>query len=114
MMAPAAKRRKIGAEEKYRCVTCDTRRGSKQFPDSNPTSTCDHLIHTCTSCLKKWVHAQIEECIFDEGGGDGDALGVKCPDCDEVMIGSEVELVVSKRILKRYMDGASKCPNRES
>lgn len=59
-MAPARKKRKTVDVPKYLCLTCDTERISKQFPDYNPSAECEHLIHTCKGCLKSWVEVQVD------------------------------------------------------
>lgn len=61
--ARATKRRKTQAQ-RYECHTCMVSRISSQFPDSNPTSTCEHMINTYKRCLKDWVESQIETSVF--------------------------------------------------
>jgi len=68
---------------------------SSQFPNSNPTSTCKHLINTCKRCLKAWVESQIETSVFTPH--------IACPECDEKMGREDVEGVVTKRVFARFV-----------
>jgi len=134
-MAPAAKKRKTNkpsSVEKYLCFSCDTERLSKQFPDHNPASECEHLINTCKACLKTWVEVQIESANFVKTGGEdvkkvehsvvsdttedseddesgkngkkGGVFGIRCPQCEEgVMKNVNVEMAVSKKVYQRLV-----------
>ena len=99
-MAPATKKRKTESDERYRCTSCDTNRTSRQFPDYNPTPDCDHLIHTCKSCLSNWVTSNVESGNFANGGK---VFGVKCPECDSIMRNVNVEIAATKKIHKRLV-----------
>jgi ariadne-1 len=98
-MAPPTKRRKP-QPQRYECHTCLSSRISSQFPDSNPTSECEHLINTCKRCLKAWVESQIETT-----GGWAFTPHILCPECEGRMGRGNVEGVVSGRSFKR-----SVCP----
>jgi len=101
-MAPAAKHRKANAEvERFMCYGCDEQRTSKQFPDYNPSSDCEHLINICTKCLKKWIEVQVDNGNFTFGGKDGKALGIKCPQCPAVMKNVNVYIATTKKVYNR-------------
>lgn len=91
-MAPANKRIKL-QPERYPCHTCLTDRTSSQFPDYNPTDTCDHLINTCRQCLRAWIVSQIESKAFTPH--------IKCPQCGEKMTRGDVELAVTKKVFAK-------------
>ncbi|KAK3116357.1 hypothetical protein LTR53_003383 [Teratosphaeriaceae sp. CCFEE 6253] len=94
-MAPAAKRRKTANEPKYHCLGCDTNRIGRSFPDSNPSSGCEHLINTCKTCLKKWVEAQVSSGLIVQAGK---TFGIQCPECDAVMKSVDVEVAATKKV----------------
>lgn len=70
-MAPPFKKARTAATPKYLCLTCDTERTSRQFPDYNPSAECEHLIHTCKGCLKSWVEVQVDGGEFVRKTGVG-------------------------------------------
>ncbi|CAK4031015.1 E3 ubiquitin- ligase [Lecanosticta acicola] len=94
---PLSKRQKKVAPVRYLCYACDEEKAAGSFPEYNPSSECDHLIHTCKNCLKQWVNTQIEENLFITGGEDGKAYGIKCPQCDELMRNINIELATTKK-----------------
>jgi hypothetical protein len=95
-----SKRQKKAAEEGYECQQCGEEKSSSSFPDDMPSSTCEHLIHTCKLCLKTWVNLQIangsyvtqderSEPILDEHGEP--IFGIRCPEeCKGIMTSPEV------------------------
>lgn len=91
-MAPVAKKRKREVI-RYPCHACALERASSAFPDYNPTQTCQHLINICSTCLKDWIEAQLETTVF--------AGGIACPQCDEVMQESDVEMAARKKAFQR-------------
>jgi hypothetical protein len=93
-MAPATKRRKT-ATQRYACHTCLEDRTTGQFPNYNPTETCDHLINTCKSCLKEWIQSQIETTVFKPH--------IQCPQCDQKMNSRDIRMAVSKTLFARYV-----------
>jgi hypothetical protein len=93
-MAPAAKRRKVAAP-RFECHTCLETLTTGKFPDYNPTETCDHLINTCTKCLKEWIQSQIETAVFTPH--------IPCPQCNEKMNNRDVDMAVPKSIFSRYV-----------
>jgi hypothetical protein len=93
-MAPATKRRKTQLQ-RYECQTCMVSRISSQFPDSNPTSTCEHLINTCKRCLKEWVESQIETSVFTPR--------IACPECEQKMGREDVGVAVTKKLFARFV-----------
>jgi hypothetical protein len=60
---PPTKKRKTEVE-RYICQICQSEKTSNQFPDFNPSRECEHMIHTCKWCLKKWVEVQVESSEF--------------------------------------------------
>lgn len=94
-MAPAATKRRKTQPQRYECQTCLVSRISSQFPDSNPTSTCEHMINTCKRCLKEWVESQIETNVFTPR--------IACPECDQKMVRSDVEGAVAKKPFARFV-----------
>ncbi|KAK5170313.1 uncharacterized protein LTR77_004900 [Saxophila tyrrhenica] len=132
-MAPAAKKRKTARDApKFLCLSCQTERTSSQFPDYNPSAECEHLIHTCKNCLKKWVEVQVECSAFvkktaaEDGAGvdaaEGDErvrkgeveegkpnsllFGIKCPhpDCKGVMRNVNVEMGATKKVYQKFAE----------
>ena len=102
--APAAKRRKTEHVDTYLCFSCDTERISKQFPDQNPASECEHLINTCKGCLKKWVEAQVESATFATGGLNDKIFGIRCPECDVgIMKNVNIEIAAAKKVYQRLV-----------
>ena len=99
-MPRATKRRKV-AEDKYACIGCNSEKGSRSFPNYNPTADCKHLINICTKCLKDWVAFQIEDSNFIRGGEDANMFGIRCPECREVMKNSDVERASTKKVYQR-------------
>lgn len=93
-MATTAKRRRIKAIT-YPCHTCLEDRTTGQFPDYNPTDTCDHLINTCKRCLKQWIESQIETMVFTPH--------IQCPQCDKKMDSRDVEMAVPKKMFARWV-----------
>lgn len=91
-MGTAAKRRKL-VVERYPCYTCLEDRASSLFPDYNPTETCEHLINTCTRCLRQWITMHLGNKPFTPH--------IKCPQCDEKMTRRDVELAVTKKAFER-------------
>ncbi|KAF2725294.1 hypothetical protein K431DRAFT_343261 [Polychaeton citri CBS 116435] len=91
-MAPSTKRRRTSGI-KYLCLTCDTERVSSQFPDYNPTNDCDHLINTCTPCLRQWITAQLSSSSFKK---------IKCPECNQTMSNEEIRVATSKKNWIKY------------
>jgi ariadne-1 len=70
-------------------------RTTGQFPDYNPTDTCDHLINTCKRCLKQWIESQIETTVFTPH--------IQCPQCDKKMDSRDVEMAVPKKMFARWV-----------
>ena len=103
-MAPAAKRRKTNNVQRFLCYGCDVERISSQFPDTNPSSKCDHLINTCKTCLKKWIQAQIEGGHFLKDAENSKVFGVACPHpgCKGVMLASDVQESVSNKVFANF------------
>lgn len=95
-MAPATKRRKTQLV-RFHCQSCMTDRVASQFPEYNPTEQCEHLINTCTQCLKKWVEAQIDTKVFDPR--------IQCPECEEKMDSGDVRMALPKKAFARYVFG---------
>jgi hypothetical protein len=93
-MAPATKRRKT-QPQRYECHTCLVSRISSQFPNSNPTSACEHLINTCKRCLKAWVESQIETSVFTPQ--------IACPECEQKMGRDDVEGAVTQKLFARFV-----------
>ena len=93
-MAPAAKRARTKAIT-YPCHTCLEDRTTGAFPDYNPTVTCDHLINTCKRCLKQWIESQIETSVFTPH--------IQCPQCDQKMASTDVEMAVPKKLFARWV-----------
>ena len=91
-MPRAAKRRKTEIE-RFECFSCAVERTTTQFPDYNPTETCDHLINTCKQCLRAWIDVQMESTVVKGG--------IKCPQCDEVMKGKDVKMATTKKVFER-------------
>jgi ariadne-1 len=91
-MAPAKKRQKTKAII-YPCHTCLEDRTTGMFPEYNPTVTCGHLINTCKRCLKQWIESQIETSVFTPH--------IQCPQCDQKMSSTDVEMAVTKKIFAR-------------
>ncbi|KAK3676911.1 hypothetical protein LTR78_003115 [Recurvomyces mirabilis] len=107
-MAPAAKRRKIEAVTKYLCFSCDAERTSKQFPDYNPSTDCDHLINTCKTCLKKWVQTQVDSSNYATGDEGGKVFGIRCPQCVAIMKDDDLEEVTTKKVYKEFEEAERK------
>ncbi len=122
-MITRSKKQKI-AEEKFLCFACDKERVARQFPDNNPSTGCTHYINTCTTCLKKWISAQIDSGALvrridrpASAGGDGEGnskanlqdansnlvFGIHCPhpDCKSVMINADMKDAATKKAYKR-------------
>lgn len=99
---PPTKKRKTQQTVKYLCYACDTERAPGAFPDYNPSSECDHLIHTCKNCLKAWIRAQVESGLFVTGGKDGKTFGIKCPQCPAVMRSVNVQMAATKTAHQRF------------
>jgi hypothetical protein len=93
-MARASKRRKT-QPQRYECQTCLVSRISSQFPNSNPTSACVHMINTCKRCLKEWVESQIETTVFTPQ--------ISCPECEQNMGKEDVEAAVTQKGFKRFV-----------
>lgn len=93
-MAPATKRRKT-QPQRYECHTCMVSTISSQFPNSNPTSACEHLINTCKRCLKAWVESQIETSVFTPH--------IACPECEQKMGRADVEGAVTQKLFARFV-----------
>lgn len=112
-MAPAAKKRKAAAIERYTCFSCAEDKAARLFPDYNPSPDCEHLINTCKHCLRKWVESQIDDANFktgaaaaDEGGEDVEGAekevwGVGCPQCEAIMRAVNVQAAVPKKVYTR-------------
>jgi hypothetical protein len=45
---------------RYDCLVCSEIKHEKYFPDYNPSEDCEHLIHTCSANLQKYVDHQME------------------------------------------------------
>jgi hypothetical protein len=91
-MAPAKKRQTIKAIT-YPCHTCLEDRTTGMFPEYNPTEICDHLINTCKRCLKQWIESQIETSVFTPH--------IQCPQCDQKMSSTDLEMAVPKKMFAR-------------
>lgn len=101
-MAPPAKQRKTAHEaEKYFCTTCATNRLAKQFPDYNPTPDCEHLINTCSGCLKQWVKSQVEAGAPAVDPNNSDVFGISCPECDGIMRNVNIQIAATKKTYNR-------------
>jgi hypothetical protein len=123
----ASKKKAKKGPVRYLCITCDTNRQAKFFPDYNPTCECKHLINTCTACLKKWVAGQVEgaktvvlgkeeqkgdeKLKQEKKGGEGaddkedkeerNGLGIRCPECEMVMKNSDVQMAATIKVYAR-------------
>ncbi|EGP89388.1 unnamed protein product [Zymoseptoria tritici ST99CH_3D1] len=108
----------------YQCTSCLSRRAAKAFPNSNPSIECQHLINTCTVCLRKWVQAQVEQGKTvvvpgdkqkeKEDGGEEEeedeeedeeektVLGIRCPECEKVMKSFDVRIAGTDKVFKRF------------
>ena len=104
-MAPASKRRKTTQTlPRFLCYGCDVARVPSQFPDCNPSADCQHLINTCTACLKKWVEAQVEAGSFKtDREEDGKVFGIACPHpgCQGTMKAEDVEQAATRKVFGR-------------
>ncbi|KAI7324136.1 hypothetical protein KC340_g6536 [Hortaea werneckii] len=86
-MAPASKRRKTTQDQRFLCYGCD------------------HLINTCTTCLKKWVEAQVEAGSFKtDREEDGKVFGIACPHpgCQGTMKAEDVEQAATRKVFGRF------------
>ncbi|RMX87904.1 hypothetical protein D0869_02030 [Hortaea werneckii] len=103
-MAPASKRRKTTQDQRFLCYGCDVERVPSQFPDCNPSSDCQHLINTCTACLKKWVEAQVEAGSFKTDRQDSKVFGIACPHpgCRGTMKADDVEDAATRKVCGRF------------
>ncbi|KAI7189263.1 hypothetical protein KC343_g8496 [Hortaea werneckii] len=104
-MAPASKRRKTTHDPpRFLCYGCDVARVPSQFPDCNPSADCQHLINTCTACLKKWVEAQVDAGGFKTDGQDSRFFGIACPHpgCTGTMKAGDVEDAATRKVFARF------------
>ncbi|KAI6896768.1 hypothetical protein KC318_g11128 [Hortaea werneckii] len=104
-MAPASKRRKTTQDQqRFLCYGCDVERVPSQFPDCNPSADCQHLINTCTTCLKKWVEAQVEAGSFKTDRQDSKVFGIACPHpgCQGTMTADDVEGAATRKVFGRF------------
>ncbi|KAI7332765.1 hypothetical protein KC315_g4501 [Hortaea werneckii] len=104
-MAPASKRRKTKHDQqRFLCYGCDVERVPSQFPDCNPSADCQHLINTCTTCLKKWVEAQVEAGSFKTDKEDSKVFGLACPHpgCLGTMKADDVEEAATRKVFGRF------------
>ncbi|KAI6889472.1 hypothetical protein KC363_g7460 [Hortaea werneckii] len=104
-MAPASKRRKTNQDQqRFLCYGCDVERVPSQFPDCNPSADCRHLINTCTTCLKRWVEAQVEAGSFKTDKEDSKVFGLACPHpgCQGTMTADDVEEAATRKVFGRF------------
>ncbi|KAF1844793.1 uncharacterized protein K460DRAFT_429560 [Cucurbitaria berberidis CBS 394.84] len=85
----------------YQCHTCDERKLENQFPDYNPSSECEHEIHTCTDCLRIWVNVQIRSRLLT-AIGDDNTFGIRCPECPAVMRNVNVQMATDPRMRLQF------------
>lgn len=95
------------APKRYLCSVCNTAKMSRWFPDHNPTSKCEHSIHTCKLCLKQWVHSQIENgaCVPQlDTETKRHSLSIRCPEdgCAASMLNADVEDAASLSMCTRF------------
>jgi ariadne-1 len=95
------KRRKF-SKPTYECDICGTTKLGKSFPNYNPSSECEHNIHTCKACLKMYVNEQIEAGHTKTGGEHGEIFGIPCPECDAIMREVNIEIATSEKMLRIF------------
>ena len=103
-MGPASKRRKTNHDRpRFLCYGCDVERVPSQFPDCNPTADCQHLINTCTACLRKWIEAQVDAGSFMTDGQDSKVFGIACPHpgCQGTMKAGDVADAATRKVFGR-------------
>lgn len=96
-----AKRQKT--EEQYLCIVCVVKKPSCDLPDRNPSSSsCKHLINTCTECLQKWLTSQIEDGMFIPDEKDDTVFGLRCLECLATMTTADIEAVATPEIYELF------------
>lgn len=89
---PPAKRQKTTQEETYRCTTCFEDKRAGLFPDDCPTEQCQHTIHTCSVCLRKYIFLQLND----------QTIPLSCPECDQILQHDDVKRHGYPKDLRKY------------
>ena len=81
--------------EKTECTPCGRTLAASAVFKRLPTKTCAHDSHTCKSCLKAWIDAQLETNTFDK---------LACPECPGVMDHAKVKAFATKETFAKYVE----------
>jgi hypothetical protein len=74
------------------CCVCMESLSSREFPERNITSACQHKVTTCSSCISTSIDTQVAAQSWDQLG---------CTECDEQLSYEDVQIIASQATFQR-------------
>lgn len=110
VVASPPTKRKQTIKPRYLCDTCGAVKTGRSFPDYNPSAECEHLIHTCRVCLRRWIDVCISNhnyrIVDNEAGAS--TFAIRCPErfqgepCPAMMRPVNVKAATTKASYEKF------------